>query len=95
MHLPEAPAPAQPWDPPVPNEDEKGQRRRLAEGGPPRHCGQQEGTCRDAAAVTTKQRRRMELLSRLTATPEPDLRTMSHTVANKWLAERWAEYLAQ
>jgi len=92
MHLPEAPAPAQPWDPPVPNEDEKGQRRRLAEG-EPRHCGQHEA--RDAAAVTTKQRRRMELLSRLTATPEPDLRTMSHAEANKWLAERWAEYLAQ
>jgi hypothetical protein len=94
MHLPEAPAPAQPWGPVKPNGGGPAGRRRLAGRAEPQHCGQATGVCHGAAAVTTKQRRQAELYSRLTMAPEPELEAMTREQADVWLAARLAEYIA-
>lgn len=76
------------------------ERRRLrAMGEPvPQHCGGQGPAKKcfgDGASVDSKQRNRIELMSRLTQTPEPDLAAMNWTDANAWLLARWREWMGQ
>jgi hypothetical protein len=64
------------------------ERRRLrAMGEPvPQHCGRQGPAKKcfgDGAEVDSKQRNRIELMSRLTQTPEPDLGSMDWSDANR------------
>ena len=74
------------------------ERRRLrAIGEPvPQHCGGQghEKKCfGDGASVDSKQRNKIELLSRLTRTPEPNLSAMDWNSANAWILARWREWM--
>ena len=73
-------------------------RRRLRAAGEPvpQHCGGQGEAKKcfgDGASVDSKQRNRIELLSRLTRTPEPDLATMDWNGANSWILARWREWM--
>ena len=74
-------------------------RRRLRDAGSPgvpQHCGGQgkEKKCfGTGASVDSKQRNKIELLSRLTRTPEPDLSTMDWNAANAWMLARWREWM--
>ena len=65
----------------------------------PQHCGSVKGAPKqcfgDGARADSKQRNKIELLSRLTRTPEPDLDSMDWNGADRWLASRWREWKAQ
>jgi hypothetical protein len=81
--------------------------RRLAEmdvlagtAGPvPQHCSASSAsggdTCLGPNAVTAKQRRLIEVYSRLTQTPVPDLSAMDHDQAAAWSTARYNEVLNQ
>ena len=47
---------------------------------------------RGGAEADSKQRNKIELLARLTRTPEPDMEALSWDVADEWLASRWHEW---
>jgi hypothetical protein len=63
----------------------------------PQHCGSVKGAPRKCfgggVEADSKQRNKIELLSRLTRTPEPDMDVLSWDVANAWMASRWHEWL--
>lgn len=98
LHLPEAPKPAKPWDPPhsgnwPPQNLEQGQQH-LAVGGPePQHCSLQTQVCHTPTNVTMKQRKRITWFSRLTSTPEPNVESMTSAEAELWLAARWDAWM--
>ena len=110
MHFPDAPPPAAPWDP-APSigggnsnaentGDEGFSRQWLGEGvgggePQPQHCGQKEQVCRGIEHVTVKQQRTIQLLAKLTKTPEPDTSAMSNAEANLWLQTHWGKWMAQ
>jgi hypothetical protein len=45
--------------------------------------------------VTPKQRKNIRLYSRLTMAPEPDVESMTHDDADRWLGARWHDWLDQ
>jgi phospholipase C len=63
------------------------------------HCssvhGGPEQPCRGLSHVNLKQRRNLRTLSRLTATPEPDIDSMNVDDAARWIAHRWVEWMRQ
>eukprot|EP01051_Picozoa_sp_SAG22_P023158 SAG22_NODE_5849_length_944_cov_0.932544_1_plen_157_part_10 len=95
-HFPPPPRPAQPWRPPRNNSQqlsaqslETGQLTKdIDEASTPRHCSLLEETCSSPTTVTTKQRRQLQLLSKLTMTPMPDVTAMSFDAATQWLYAR-------
>ena len=99
MHLPAAPEPARPWGPPwVPPElsEERGNSTHNKVGEPhPHHCPNQAAVCPGVLALTPKQRKNIRLYSRLTTTPEPDTGAMDFDMAERWLAARWHDWIAQ
>lgn len=93
VHLPEAPAPAQPWGP-IPNGS---LASASARGGvQPQHCSHKVQHCLGAAHATQKQRNTMRLLADLlpdAAAPEAD--AMDVAAADAWLREHWGQWLAR
>jgi phospholipase C len=85
MHLPTPPKPTGNWTP-APN------RTDYSAG--PQHCSLSTGKCLGAAALTAKQRRRIELFSLLTQTPSPDMTAMSNLEAQVYIRARWGEWIA-
>ena len=51
--------------------------------------------CPREAQVTPKQRKNIRLYSRLTMAPEPDVESMTHDDADRWLGARWHDWLDQ
>jgi phospholipase C len=104
MHLPDAPLPATPWDPPPPEPSSGlgGQAVRVGSAGDvaasPRHCssvhgGDKESECREPSAVNLKQERTIRLLAALTRTLEPRVEQMSRAQADGWIARTWRQYM--
>jgi len=100
VHLPEAPPPAAPWDPPP-------KRQSPAEDAAPpgpvgsapsaQHCsswhGGEETECRGTDHANLKQRRNVRLFASLTNTPEPDVDQMNFSIADQWITARWREWM--
>jgi hypothetical protein len=65
--------------------------------GVPQHCSTAEGdhthSCRGLDTATVKQRRNARILSRLTATPEPNLDAMDAVDTGRWISDRWVEWM--
>ena len=96
MHLPEAPAPATPWAPPP---GAMRARVELSAAGPG-HCSAWDGAkseveCLGLDHANLKQKRNLRLLSQMTGAPEPDVDSMDVAEADRWLAARWSEWMAQ
>jgi hypothetical protein len=106
MHLPEAPPhgpPVPPAPAPAPSTatrhrsmtmldaaDDDGEGAVVAQ-----HCGLREQTCPGVTEVSTNQRNKITLLSRLTMKPQPDLSNMGYDDANDWIGHSYSEWLAQ
>jgi len=102
MQLPDAPAPAAPWDPTPPEGEERHKdyddtvsdknKRTLAQ-----HCssvhGASEEPCRGYKAVNRKQRKSVRLLSHLNGVDHPDLEQMSFSEADQWIAREWRHWM--
>ncbi|KAJ8599814.1 hypothetical protein CTAYLR_004013 [Chrysophaeum taylorii] len=86
LHLPDAPDPQAPWDPPP-----------AAAPTTPGHCSSWDGASEESKCnfdePSLKQRRNLRLFSKLTQTPEPDVDAMSRSEADTWLAARWQDWL--
>ena len=100
MHLPDAPAPATPWEPPKADVQEgdggKDGRRRLGTRPGPRHCGSTEQKCRDADTLTVKQERLITRLAQMTHTDPPaGVEQLRPDQAERWLAEHWEMWREQ
>jgi hypothetical protein len=94
MHLPDAPAPSEPWVPPPGGGGgggDDGDRRRLQEGKPhPQHCGASEQTCRGHDALSAKQERMIGHYAELTGREVPaGVGAMTPQQAKEWLAAHW------
>ena len=90
-HLPDAPRPATPWDPPPGTGDALG----YAETAGPGHCSawdgaSQETACAGPAVASLKQRRNLRLLSHMTGSPEPDIDAMDVHQATRAMGGLWA-----
>jgi hypothetical protein len=58
------------------------------------HCSRAERSCAAAMGLpSSKQRNQIPILSALTQTPEPDMRSMTREEAESWVWARWAEWL--
>ena len=95
MHLPDA-------MPGYGDADPHGRRRLFGgedDGGVepavPQHCSLQAQTCEGMGAVTTKQKRKMEEIAALTMHPLPDIESMDFTSADRFLAQRFADWMAK
>eukprot|EP00930_Biecheleria_cincta_P100062 TRINITY_DN91677_c0_g1_i1.p1 TRINITY_DN91677_c0_g1~~TRINITY_DN91677_c0_g1_i1.p1 ORF type:complete len:610 (-),score=110.75 TRINITY_DN91677_c0_g1_i1:521-2080(-) len=103
MHLPDAPPPAAPWDPPPPRpalQSDSPANGRLENAGMPipQHCsswhGGKETPCKGLSHVNLKQQRYVRLFSDMLSIPVPDMSEMSVSKAERWLAARWREWMA-
>lgn len=100
LHLPGAPRPAKPWEPPhggdwPPARVEQAPEEREQPAGPePQHCSLEAQVCRSPAHVTMKQRKQVGWFSRLTHVPEPDVDSMTSGEVQRWLAGRWDAWMA-
>lgn len=96
MHLPDAPEPAAPWDPPPEDPEE---RKLFADQFGPGHCSSWDGAaeeqCKGLDHANLKQKRNLRLLSRLTGSPVPDVEQMSTGEADRWVGARWSEWMEQ
>ena len=89
MHLPDAPAPAEPWSFDLDGTDSH-RRLRAQDAVEPQRCGATEQSCRGRDVLSAKQQRTMYTYSELTGRPLPkDLEGMRPAAADKWLAEAW------
>ena len=88
MHLPDAPEPASPWDPPPPLE---------ADAIGARHCssphGEPEQPCRSSSEVDRKIQRQIRLIAGLLNLATPDVAAMSQADAESWLRQHWHDWM--
>lgn len=93
MHLPDAPAPAEPWWHLGDGDDEdESDHRRLGLGASPKpqHCGATEKKCRGRDILSVKQQRLIHSYAKLTGSELPsEIETMRPGAADKWLAASW------
>ena len=86
LHLPTAPEPVGPWVRPPPNMSSARRSLETGQAATPQHCSAATlpsgagapVSCPGARAMTTKQRRMLELYSQLTTTPTPDVAAMDY-----------------
>ena len=100
MHLPEAPPPAKPWDPPP---GERARRDAIAAAGgeeatpEPRHCsswhGGEESKCRNPHVPNLKQKRNVRLLSSMLGVEQPDVDAMSWQEAERFIGVHWKRFM--
>jgi len=99
-HLPDAPAPSTPWDPPPPlGRSSKRVEAEDSSGQPlPQHCssfhGGLEVPCKGPGYANLKQRRNVHLLAAMTNASVPDVDGMTFSEADEWLAARWRAWMA-
>ena len=102
MHLPSPPPPTGNWTPPptftFTSDNDAAALGATApskeEGPTAQHCALSTGLCLGVDAMTAKQRRRVEMLSILTSTPQPDVTSMSNLEAQLFIRARWGEFMA-
>jgi len=108
IHLPDAPLPSRPWDPP-PQKDigsPSEMPRTLildrfdAVNSRPQHCssihgGEREMECAGPGVANLKQQRSIRLLASLTDTLQPNIEELSVTEADAWILRAWRRYMLQ
>eukprot|EP00931_Biecheleriopsis_adriatica_P121075 TRINITY_DN96156_c0_g1_i1.p1 TRINITY_DN96156_c0_g1~~TRINITY_DN96156_c0_g1_i1.p1 ORF type:complete len:586 (+),score=45.27 TRINITY_DN96156_c0_g1_i1:99-1856(+) len=99
LHLPDAPLPAKPWDPPPPQDTERTSAGALKDSGPPAsHCsswhGGEETECRGPSHLNLKQLRLIPMFSDMLGIPAPSVSNMTFSEADQWLAKHWREWMS-
>ena len=87
-HLPDAPTPATPWDPPP------------GQSVGPGHCSswdgaKQEENCAGPAVASLKQKRNVRLLAHLTGSDAPDLERLTAAQADREWGALFSKWMAQ
>jgi len=101
LHLPDAPLPAKPWDPPPPVTEPKTSRVDAQPNNPespaPQHCsswhGGTEAQCRGVTHLNLKQKRLIPMFSDMLSIPAPDMSKMTFSEADQWIARHWRQWM--